>query len=177
MELFIHYSAIKFNKDKYFPIGNINWAIPYGGYWGTLKDSDYSWERYIDFIRLSQRVFPLECEYSNGVMIQHTTYRYKTTFAIKDESRIYRVKTLADLQFLINKYPAKADMFNVIDYEKLTNSGWIDAIYFDHDMSRIGTDQSSFIWMYTNGCDMILVLNPDSIKIVSEEELNNTMND
>lgn len=177
MELFEHYSGTKFNKDKCLPIENIGWVIPSGGYWGTLTNSDFSWNRYIHMIGLSESMFPLECEDRDGMLICHTNYRYKTTFALKDESRIYRIETLEDLQFLTNKYPAKVNAFNVINYEKLVKSGWIDAIYFDHNMSHTGMNQSLFIWMYTKGCDMILVLNPDSIKIVSEEAINNTMNE
>ena len=177
MELFEHYSTTKFNKDDCLPIKNISWTVPSGGYWGTLKDSDYSWNRYIHMIELSDSVFPLKCVNKDGILYSPSSYHYKTTFTLKDESRIYRVETLEDLQFLTNKYPAKAGHFNIIDYEKLAKSGWMDAIYFDHNMSHIGMNQSLFIWMYTKGCDMILVLNPDSIKIVSEEEINNTMNE
>ena len=44
-------------------------------------------------------------------------------------------------------------------------------------MSGTGNQQSLFAWLYNRGCDMVLVLNPNSIQIISEEKINNTMND
>lgn len=178
MRLFNHYSAYPFNKNDFIPIENIGWITPSGGYWGTLANSDYSWEQYLHWINLSQSIFPLTSESNDGCTLNcPTEYQHKTTFGLKDESKLYCVNNLNDLHFILNKYPGNILDYNIIDYEAICKSGEFDAIYFDHNMSNVGNQQSLFAWLYNRGCDMVLVLNPDSIQIISEEKINNTMND
>ena len=176
--LFKHYSAYPFDKSMVMPIKNIGWMHPSGGYWGTLVDSEYSWDQYIHMINFSQLVFPLESKSKDGYMlICPTNYQYETVFQLKDESKLYHVNNLDDLHFITSKYPEKVLDYNIIDYEAICKSEEFDAIYFDHNLSNIETKRPMFAWMYNRGCDMVLVLNPNSIQIVSEEKLNNIMND
>lgn len=176
--LFNHYSAYPFNKNDIIPIENIGWVTPSGGYWGTLANSDYSWERYLQWTNFSQSAFPLDIKSKDGYILNFPTkYQYKTAFKLKDESKLYCIYNLDDLRFILNKYPGNGLDYNIINYEAICKSKEFDAIYFYHNMSGTGNQQSLFAWLYNRGCDMVLVLNPNSIQIISEEKINNTMND
>lgn len=146
-QIYIHYGSTRFDPGKGFPIRNEkNWTKPQGGLWGSRTSAKFGWKDWC--IANEFR----ECDPVNSF-----------EFAMKDESRIIIINTLAQLRRLPK---AKSELVSsyCIDFEKCLRLG-IDAIelcWYGDEYQNFATGDLHFE-LYGWDCDSILVLNPDAV--------------
>ena len=136
------------SKDLFTPISNhAFWLKPIGGLWGSMPDSDFNWKAWCleeDF----QTEKLNECFY----------------FTLKPGSKILSIRKSSDLEPLPKLHDSEKFHGTVfLDFEKLAKQ--YDAIelfvYGDFDLQGL---------LGTWDCDCVLVLNPDAVQEISNNE-------
>lgn len=139
MQKYIHYGADSFNPEKFEPIVNsFRFSKPNGGFWASRIDAKYGWRDW--------------CE-DNEFNLDRLDRSF--TFTLKEGSRVYEIRSVADAFKLPFNSPSK--FFAYIDFEKCLEEG-IDAI----EVTDI-----DFVYetLYGWDCDSILILNPEIIVV------------
>ena len=183
---FVHYGLNKFDKNLFEPICNHPIELPSkpsnGGYWGEIKDSDYTWKEWC--VAEDFPIFNNECE-------NHETSGYRTEFELIEGAKVLYIKSPEDVKKLPTikitysfEYTehdgaliSKSYSRYYIDYDKIANENIYDAIVchyimYRHELCLSGKYLIGGDILYGWEVDSILVINPDVIKIISEDVYN-----
>ena len=139
---YIHYGDDNFDINKFIPISNRSEATkPFGGFWGSRKNADFSWKEWCTEIDLKSKDLTKKIQFSlsNGAKILV----------------INNIKLLDKLQqneenHIVNK------LFVTLDFEKLSKQ-------YDAIEVLISEDERLYELLYGWDCDSILVMNPNVI--------------
>lgn len=142
--IYVHYGHNKFDINLFQPARNASYRDkPIGGLWASPKDSTFGWREWNQLNEYK------ECDDNNCFY-----------FKIAEFSRVYRIRTLHDIEQLPMVTVPKQKDRNCydhrffIDFEKLMRSG-IDAIEVQFEGVK------EYLWDYD--CDSIIVLNARGI--------------
>ena len=134
MEKYLSIGTNNLDKMYFEPIKNFGTFKPICGLWATKQDiNNLNYNEWLEYLINKNRA---------TFSIKYSRYNYNipaVLFSLKKDSKIYYVKTINDLQVLMQRFPIlnefrmrpykKLQSSNCIDYEKL--SIFFDGIYFD----------------------------------------------
>lgn len=146
MEYFINYGR-PFDRTKFQTPTNIPYDNkPSGGYWASPTDTDWGWRDFVICERMG------DC-----------AGKPYTVFKLKSDATVIRLRSVDDVRSLPSAMTTELAWWYFPDFEKLVLGG-VDAIVFYHNNELHDA-------LYGWDCDSILVLNPDSIVIVGQDEI------
>lgn len=144
-------------KELFNPIANLEYSNkPSGGLWSAPY-------RNMDVYKSDWMEFCIESDFNKENL------KYGVIFELKENTKIYTIDKLEDLEILYNKYKAK-DINNAfnnkrLDFEKISKE--YDALYLTvkgQIETRFGMDWFSSLNLYGWDCETMLVFNFDCIE-------------
>ena len=139
---YIHYGDDDFDINKFIPISNRSEATkPFGGFWGSRKNADFSWKEWCTEIDLKSKDLTKKIQFSlsNGAKILViNNIKFLDKLPQNEENHI------------VNK------LFVTLDFEKLSKQ-------YDAIEVLISEDERLYELLYGWDCDSILVMNPNVI--------------
>ncbi len=139
---YIHYGDDNFDIDKFIPISNRPEATkPFGGFWGSRKDTDFGWK-----------------EWCTEIDLKSKDLTKKLQFSLSENAKILVIDNIKCL----DKLPQNEDnhivnkIFVTLDFEKLSKQ-------YDAIEVLISEDERLYELLYGWDCDSILVMNPNVI--------------
>ena len=147
---YIHYGNDKFEINRFEVISNDSRipTKPYGGFWASRVDSNYSWKIYC---------------IKQGYDIDLNKY---IIFSIDDKARILSInncKQLEDLPKLDDKRRGYRDnLYTKLDFERLSKK-------YDAIEVFIGETDELYFQLFGWDCESILIMNPQII--ITEEKI------
>ena len=134
---YIHYGDDNFDINKFIPISNRSEATkPFGGFWGSRKNADFSWK-----------------EWCTEIDLKSKDLTKKIQFSLSNGAKILVINNIK----LLDKLPQNEEnhivnkLFVTLDFEKLA----IEVL--------ISEDERLYELLYGWDCDSILVMNPNVI--------------
>lgn len=154
MKKYIHYGHKKFDINKFNPIRNISCFVkPNGGLWASSIDSEWGWKDWCESERFR------ECNKDNSF-----------TFTLKEDAKVLRIETVDDLKDLPKmkiKYPIRSTI--LLDFEKLKEKYDAIEVLISNTSFSVLDDKSLYNALYGWDCDSILIMNPNIIIEIEEE--------
>ena len=148
---YIHYGSGAFDTKRFNPIKDrLGFVKPFGGLWASPIDSRNSWKDW--------------CIANEFNLDALSTY---FTFKLKPGTRVAMIKSRKDLEDLwIGGYVTIDGKYSrpnyLIKFEKLLKDGF--------DAVEVKLNDSLYWDLYGWDCDSILILNPDCMDIISEQD-------
>ena len=138
----IHYGDDNFDINKFIPISNRSEATkPFGGFWGSRKNADFSWK-----------------EWCTEIDLKSKDLTKKIQFSLSNGAKILVINNIK----LLDKLPQNEEnhivnkLFVTLDFEKLSKQ-------YDAIEVLISEDERLYELLYGWDCDSILVMNPNVI--------------
>ena len=139
---YIHYGDDNFDINKFIPISNRSEATkPFGGFWGSRKNADFSWK-----------------EWCTEIDLKSKDLTKKIQFSLSNGAKILVINNIK----LLDKLPQNEEnhivnkLFVTLDFEKLSRQ-------YDAIEVLISEDERLYELLYGRDCDSILVMNPNVI--------------
>ena len=139
---YIHYGDDNFDINKFIPISNRSEATkPFGGFWGSRKNADFSWK-----------------EWCTEIDLKSKDLTKKIQFSLSNGAKILVINNIK----LLDKLPQNEEnhivnkLFVTLDFEKLSKQ-------YDAIEVLISEDERLYELLYGWDCDSILVMNPNVI--------------
>ena len=139
---YIHYGDDNFDINKFIPISNRSAATkPFGGFWGSRKNADFSWK-----------------EWCTEIDLKSKDLTKKIQFSLSNGAKILVINNIK----LLDKLPQNEEnhivnkLFVTLDFEKLSKQ-------YDAIEVLISEDERLYELLYGWDCDSILVMNPNVI--------------
>ena len=139
---YIHYGDDNFDINKFIPISNRSEATkPFGGFWGSRKNADFSWK-----------------EWCTEIDLKSKDLTKKIQFSLSNGAKILVINNIK----LLDKLPQNEEnhivnkLFVTLDFEKLSKQ-------YDAIEVLISEDERLYELLYGLDCDSILVMNPNVI--------------
>ena len=139
---YIHYGDDNFDINKFIPISNRSEATkPFGGFWGSRKNADFSWK-----------------EWCTEIDLKSKDLTKKIQFSLSNGAKILVINNIK----LLDKLPQNEEnhivnkLFVTLDFEKLSKQ-------YDAIEVLISEDERLYELLYGCDCDSILVMNPNVI--------------
>ncbi len=139
---YIHYGDDDFDINKFIPISNRSEATkPFGGFWGSRKNADFSWK-----------------EWCTEIDLKSKDLTKKIQFSLSNGAKILVINNIK----LLDKLPQNEEnhivnkLFVTLDFEKLSKQ-------YDAIEVLISEDERLYELLYGWDCDSILVMNPNVI--------------
>lgn len=139
---YIHYGDDNFDINKFIPISNRSEATkPFGGFWGSRKNTDFSWK-----------------EWCTEIDLKSKDLTKKIQFSLSNGAKILVINNIK----LLDKLPQNEEnhivnkLFVTLDFEKLSKQ-------YDAIEVLISEDERLYELLYGWDCDSILVMNPNVI--------------
>lgn len=139
---YIHYGDDNFDINKFIPISNRSEATkPFGGFWGSRKNADFSWK-----------------EWCTEIDLKSKDLTKKNQFSLSNGAKILVINNIK----LLDKLPQNEEnhivnkLFVTLDFEKLSKQ-------YDAIEVLISEDERLYELLYGWDCDSILVMNPNVI--------------
>ena len=139
---YIHYGDDNFDINKFIPISNRSEATkPFGGFWGSRKNADFSWK-----------------EWCTEIDLKPKDLTKKIQFSLSNGAKILVINNIK----LLDKLPQNEEnhivnkLFVTLDFEKLSKQ-------YDAIEVLISEDERLYELLYGWDCDSILVMNPNVI--------------
>lgn len=139
---YIHYGDDNFDINKFIPISNRSEATkPFGGFWGSRKNADFSWK-----------------EWCTEIDLKSKDLTKKIQFSLSNGTKILVINNIK----LLDKLPQNEEnhivnkLFVTLDFEKLSKQ-------YDAIEVLISEDERLYELLYGWDCDSILVMNPNVI--------------
>ena len=148
---YIHYGSGSFDIKQFAPIKDrFGFTKPFGGLWASPIHSQNSWSNWC-----------VDNEFNLDAL---STY---FTFKLKPETNLISINSTKDLRDLWMRGYVTIDgtcshSLYLIKFEKLLEDGF-DAI-------EVQLNDSLYLDLYGWDCDSILILNPDCMDIISEQD-------
>ena len=139
---YIHYGDDNFDINKFIPISSRSEATkPFGGFWGSRKNADFSWK-----------------EWCTEIDLKSKDLTKKIQFSLSNGAKILVINNIK----LLDKLPQNEEnhivnkLFVTLDFEKLSKQ-------YDAIEVLISEDERLYELLYGWDCDSILVMNPNVI--------------
>ena len=139
---YIHYGDDNLDINKFIPISNRSEATkPFGGFWGSRKNADFSWK-----------------EWCTEIDLKSKDLTKKIQFSLSNGAKILVINNIK----LLDKLPQNEEnhivnkLFVTLDFEKLSKQ-------YDAIEVLISEDERLYELLYGWDCDSILVMNPNVI--------------
>ena len=146
---YIHYGSRHFDPKRFVPVANISfWIKPRGGFWASRVDAPFSWKDWNEDSNY------MSCIASNAVRFT------------MDNARVLVIRSLEQLM-------AVAVIYGTVEENGLSGQVRLDferlKSVCDAVEVFISADQRLYWALYGWDCDSVVVLNPDVIKEVLED--------
>lgn len=166
--VYIHWGSKTFNTLIGFPIENKYLSTkPKGGLWASRVGATYGW--------LSVHDNLINRKYESDNFFKFTLKESSTNCVIHSFSDLGSLPLSKDETGVFHIYPTKDNLMEYcIDFEECLRMG-IDAIelcWFGSEWEDVRKDALSYS-LYCWDCDSIVVLNPNVVEVIDQNEKNN----
>ena len=145
---YIHYGHKHFQPEMFCPISNRGqWVKPNGGLWASPMDASFGWK-----------------DWCYGSNFRECNVENSFTFTLSESARVLVIdnnESLLKLPQIVPEY--MHDLWCMLDFEKLVDE--YDAIELD-----MSSDGRLYWSLYGWDCDCILVMNPNVVMEVAEND-------